>query len=127
MRTAIAIAALCALGACDKLSPKPTAMAVCKQLEAKKVASKCKADKPGGIGAAAVERVVFDLPHGETGQVLRFDDDRAFHAADDAFAAASVLAGRHRYGKKSAGIFVQLNSETDDKVGAKAKAVVDGL
>ena len=69
----------------------------------------------------------FDLAHGKTGQVLRFNDDAGYDATVKAFGAAAVLAGPHRYGKPGALVFVQLNAATPAEVGAKAKAVVDGL
>ncbi len=110
-------------------SKKPTAMEVCKQVESSGVASGCRADTPNGIGAAASEKVSFDLPSvpGKTGAVFGFADDEAYDKTEKAFAAAAVLAGPHRYGSKKARSFVQINSGLSAADGAKAKAVVDGL
>lgn len=126
MRTALMVVGLVFLACSAK---KPSAMDVCKKLEADGVAAKCAADTPGGIGAAAKERVTFELPSvpGESGQVLSFEREDFYDSTEKAFAAAAALAGRHQYGSKKALIFVQLNSETGADVGAKAKAIVDGL
>lgn len=40
-------------------SNKPSAVEVCGKLEAAGVATKCRVSQPGGIGAAATERVEF--------------------------------------------------------------------
>ncbi|HEY4158501.1 MAG TPA: hypothetical protein VGM29_10400 [Polyangiaceae bacterium] len=120
---------VCLLGlACGKA--KPTAQTVCAQLATSGVAANCKDGGPaGGLGSAASEYVVFDLPSvpGETGQVLRFEKPSDYAATVKAFDAAAVLAGRHRYGSESALIFVQLNSKASSDVGAKADAIVKGL
>lgn len=106
-----------------------TAMDACHKLEAAGVATNCKPDKPGGLGAAAVEQAVFDLPSvpGKTGQVLRFDRDDFYDNAVTAFGNAALLSGPHRYGSKKARIFLQMNKEAPLDVGQKAKAVVDAL
>jgi len=114
---------LCA--ACSKA--KPTADAVCTQLVAAGVATNCVVKQPGGIGAAADKAMDFDLAHDAKGQVLTFRSEADFKATIGAFDAAAVLAGKHRYGSESALTFVQLNAQTPDAVGDKAKAVVDGL
>lgn len=112
---------------CSK--PQIPASDVCTKLVAAGVASNCKTEPPGGLGAAASEHVVFDLPSvpGKTGQVLRFDKASDYEATSKAFDAAAVLAGRHRYGSASALIYVQLHSGAPADVGAKAAAVVAGL
>lgn len=127
MRAAVMVVVGMALLACS--ARKPSAMEVCKKLEAEGIAAKCVTDAPGGIGAAAKERVAFDLPSvpGSGGQVLAFEREDFYDSTEKAFAAAAALAGRHQYGSKKALIFVQLNSETSNDVGAKAKAIVDGL
>lgn len=124
-RIVIALLVVGALG-CGK---KPTAMAVCKQIEAAGVGTGCKEDKPGGLGAAASEKAVFDLPTvpGKGGAVYAFPNDDAFEATEKAFEGAAMLAGPHRYGSKKARIFVQMNEGADLEVGKKAKAVVEGL
>lgn len=121
--------AMAATGVLAGCKSKPSAGAVCSQLEAAGVASNCKNAEPRGIGAAAAERVTFDISdgRGEDGQVLRFEKDSDFKATVAAFDAAAALAGRHRYGAESALIFVQLNSGTSTELGSKAKAVVEGL
>jgi len=108
---------------------KPTAAGVCGKLVAAGVAANCKSGTPGGLGAAASEQAVFDLPSvpGETGQVLRFDKSSDFEATTKAYDAVAVLAGRHRYGSSAALIFVQLNSGASTDIGAKAEAVVNAL
>lgn len=110
-------------------SAKPSAVEVCGKLEAAGVARGCRADAPGGIGAAARDRAVFDLPSpaGATGQVLTFGKASDYTATVQAFDAAAVLAGRHRYGSESARVFVQMNAEASEELGAKARAVVSGL
>jgi hypothetical protein len=112
--------------ACGK---KPAAADVCAKLVSVGVAANCRPDTPGGIGAAAKERVSFDLPSvpREHGQVLTFEKDEFYDTTEKAFGAAAALAGRHQYGKRAARVFVQLNSATPDDVAQKAKAVVDAL
>lgn len=106
---------------------KPTAKAVCEKLVTAGVATACWTEPPGGLGAGALEHVVFDIPGGKTGQVLTFDKASDYTATVAAFDAAAVLAGRHRYGSESALTFVQLNSETPAELGTNAKTVVDAL
>ena len=109
---------------------KPSAMSVCTTLVSSGVAANCKDGGPAnGMGAAASEYVVFDLPSvpGETGQVLRFDKSSDFDATTKAFDAMAALAGRHRYGSSGALIFVQLNSGASTEVGKKAEDVVNKL
>jgi hypothetical protein len=126
-QTIAALVILSALLACKDAGP--AAVDVCAKLVATGVAANCKTDAPGGIGAAAKERVVFDLPSvpGQTGQVLRFEKADFYDSTEKAFAGAAALAGRHQYGSRKALIFVQLNSDASDETGAKAKAVVDAL
>jgi hypothetical protein len=120
---------LTALGLLLGCSKPPSALDVCHQLETAGVAAGCKEDKPGGLGAAAVEAAAFDLPSvpGKSGQVLRFDRDEFFSATEDAFGKAAILAGPHRYGSKKARIFVQMNEGASLEVGKRTKAVVDAL
>jgi hypothetical protein len=108
-------------------SPKPTAADVCKKIEASGLASGCKEEKPGGLGASATERYVFDLPSvpGKGGQVLRFDREESFSSS--AFTNAAALTGPHRYGSKKALVFVQANDGLSLEDGKKLKAIVDGL
>lgn len=122
---------LCAavLSGCGLLGGKPTAMSVCRQLEAAKVASGCREDKPAMLGAAASQKVAFDLPSvpGKGGQVLAFDSDGAYQQTADAFLKAAALAGPHRYGNPGKRIFVQFNDGASLDTGKTAKSVVDSL
>lgn len=121
----LVVAMLCGLLGC---SNKPSAMSVCKELEAAGVGKNChNATKRGLLGRAARDAVVIDLPNGKTGGVLSFDDTDAFEATVSAYAKASIFMGRHRYGNAKALIFVNLDSESDDGAGNKAKRVVDEL
>lgn len=122
-RSLLVAVSLLAFG-CGK---KPTAMAVCEKLVVAGVAANCEAKPPGGLGAAALEHVVFDIPGGKTGQVMTFDKASDYTATTKAYDAAAVLAGRHRYGSESALTFVQLNSETPAELGTNAKTVVEAL
>lgn len=108
---------------------KPSAMDVCKKLEAAGVAANCRVDQPNGLGAGAAEKVAFDLPSVPTkgGAVMRFEREEVYTSTESAFTAAAALAGPHRYGSKKALIFVQMNDKAPADVGQKAKAVVDGL
>jgi hypothetical protein len=115
---------VCLLVAC---AAKPSAMSVCTKLGAAGVATECKSESPSGLGAAARERVVFNIPGGATGQVLAFDKSSDYDATVKAFDAAATLAGRHRYGSASALVFVQLNAETAQSLGTNAKLVVEEL
>lgn len=126
IRIVLPLALLLLLPACAK---RPTAMEACKKLEATGAAASCREDKPGGLGAAAVEKAVFDLPGaaGKTGQVLRFDKDDAYAATEASFTGAALLAGPHRYGSKKALIFVQANESASLEDGKKLKAAVDAL
>jgi hypothetical protein len=110
-------------------SKGPSAMDVCKQIEASGVGSGCKADTPAGLGSGAKEAVVFGLTHvsGKTGQVLKFGDDDTFTRTYDAFDAAAMLAGPHRYGSKAARVFVQMNDQASAEDGAKVRGIVSAL
>ena len=131
------ILGLALLGACGRSTPPTptpppsvTASGVCEQLVAVGVGAKCRpGGRPGALGAAAAEYVVFDLPAlpGRTGQVLRFNTPADYAASVDAFASAAIIAGRHRYGSEHGLIFVQLSNEASTATGDKAKAVVAGL
>lgn len=114
------------LGGCSKPT---TAMDACRALEKAGVAANCREDKPGGLGAAAVENAQFDLPsvQGKTGQVMRFDREDAFTQTETAFMNAALLAGPHRYGNKKKMIFVQINEGLSLELGKSAKAAVDSL
>lgn len=108
---------------------KPSGTDVCKRIEATGVGANCREGKPGGLGAAAVERVEFDLPSvpGEGGSVMRFDRESFYESTEEAYGKAAMLAGPHRYGSKKALIFVQMNQGLSMDEGRKVKAVVDGL
>lgn len=124
---AVAAVVVLALLACKS---KPGALDVCRKLEADGVAARCElTQERGGLVGAAKERVNFDIPSnpGNKGQVLTFNSENDLDATTKGFDAAAMLAGRHRYANRSALVFVQLNSETNDATGSKAKAVVDGL
>jgi len=104
---------------------KPTAMEVCRKFADTSAASGCVRKTPAGLGADAKEAVSFDLPHGKTGQVLRFEDADDYKECKAGFAKHALLAGPYRWGNKSALLFVQLNSETDPAVAAKIKRILD--
>jgi hypothetical protein len=106
-----------------------TSMDVCGKLVQAGVAASCREKKPEGLGAAAVEAADFDLPSvaGKTGQVLRFEKAVYYQNTYDAFAAAALLAGPHRYGSEKRLIFVQMNSGASLEDGKRAKGVIDSL
>lgn len=110
-------------------APKPTAGDVCKRLVEAGVAANCRQEQPRALTALATEKFDFDLPSvpGKTGQVMSFKDARDYNDTSEKFRAAAVLAGPHRYGSEKALIFLQMNDTAPPALGAKAKAVVDGL
>lgn len=110
-------------------SKGPSAMDVCKQIEATGVASNCRTDTPRGLGLAAKELVAFDLTNvsGKSGQVLKFADVDTYTKTVDAYDAAAMLAGPHRYGSKTARVFVQANSGLSGEDGMKIRGVVSAL
>jgi hypothetical protein len=109
-------------------SNRPTAMSVCRKLEDAHVAKDCKGDEPGGIGAAAKERVVFKLVESKkTGQVLTFESHDAYTRTVDNFEKMKKLAGPHRFGDESTLVFVQLNSEASGEEVSGTHQVLDGL
>lgn len=114
------------IAACSK---PPTASAVCDKLVAAGVGKNCRTGAPAGLAAAAKDEAELDLasPIGKTAAVYSFDSDEAYKATVTAFAGVAALAGPHRYGNGKARIFVQMNSEAPNDLGAKAKAVVDAL
>lgn len=127
MKKIMVLCAALAMAACS--SNKPSAMVVCQKIEAAGVGSGCREDKPGGLGAAAVERVEFDLPSvsGKKGAVMRFDREEFFSNTEDVYGKMALVAGPHRYGSKKALIFVQANEGLSLEDGKKLKAVVDAL
>jgi hypothetical protein len=125
MKHLLTLLPLLLLAACG--NHELSAATVCNQLAVEGVAKDCKADKPVGLGAAAIDRVTFTLPHGKMGQVLRFKKASDLEATAKAFDAAAILAGPYRYTSKSALIYVQLNSETDASVAAIAERVIGAL
>ncbi len=110
-------------------SSKPSAMSVCQKIQASGVGTNCREDKPGGLGAAAVEEAHFELPSvpGKGGAVLRFDRESFYDSTEESYGKAAMLAGPHRYGSRKALIFVQMNEGLDLTNGKKVKAIVDGL
>lgn len=126
MKRVICVGIVLLLAGCAK---KPTAMEVCKKVEASGVGANCREGQPGGLGAAAVENAQFDLPSvaGKTGQVMRFDSEEFYANTETAYGNAAMLAGPHRYGSKKALIFVQANDGLSVENGKKLKDVVDGL
>ncbi len=122
----LAAAAAVVVGGC---SSKPTAMSVCQKIEASGVGAKCHEEKPGGLGAAAVERAEFELPSvpGKGGSVLRFDREEFYTTTEDSYGKLAMVAGPHRYGSKKALVFVQMNEGLSLADGKKVKAIVDGL
>jgi|SRR6185436_12141694 len=127
MKTTSVVLALLFAASCSK--DAPTAMGVCQKIEAAGVAKNCKESKPGGLGAAAIERADFDLPSvaGKTGSVLRFDRESTYTSTEEAYAKAAMLAGPHRYGSKKSLIFVQMNEGLGLPEGKKVKELVDSL
>jgi hypothetical protein len=125
----IAIVAALMLVTVTGCSKRPSAADVCKKLEASGVAASCRTDSPNGLGAAASEKVSFDLPSvpGKTGAVFGFASADSYKSTTGAFEGAAMLAGPHRYGSEKALIFVQMNSGATPDVGGKAKAVVEAL
>jgi hypothetical protein len=93
------------------------------------VAANCRPDAPTGLGVGAKEKAAFDLVNvkGNGGQVLAFDDEEKFGKTVDAFEAAKMLAGPHRYGSKKARVFVQMNDETPATDGTKVRGIVANL
>ncbi len=114
------------LAGCPK---PPTPSEVCAKLVSAGVASNCHAETPAGLGGRAREEVAFDLPSvpGHGGGVYGFETDADYSSTVQSFEAAAVLAGPWRFGSAKARIFVQMNDGAKPEVGAKARAVVDGL
>lgn len=129
LRRIVIVCTWLSLSGCGLLGSKPSAMDVCKKLEVAKVASGCREDKPIGVGAAAAEKVAFDLPSvpGKGGQVLRFDKPETYKQTADTFEKTALLAGPHRYGNEGKLIFVQFNDGASLDIGKQAKAIVEGL
>jgi len=129
LRRIVIVCTVLSLSGCGLLGSKPTAMDVCKKLEASKVASGCREDKPMGVGAAAVEKAAFDLPSvpGKGGQVLRFDKAETYRTTVETFEKTAFLAGPHRYGNEGKLIFVQFNDGASLEVGKQTKPIVEGL
>lgn len=121
----IAAAILATVTGCQKM----TAQDACTKLEATGAIKACEKDTPGGLGAAAIEASKASLVNvpGKGCGVMKFSDEGAFSRTVDAFQAAAMLAGPHRYGNKSKLIFVQCNDGTSAADGAKIKAAVDAL
>jgi hypothetical protein len=126
MRYSVIVFGAVSLLGCNK---SVTSMDVCGKLVQAGVAAACREKKPEGLGAAAIEAADFDLPSvpGKTGQILRFEKSDYYQKTYDAFAAAALLAGPHRYGSEKKLIFVQMNSGASLEDGKRAKAVIDSL
>jgi len=107
----------------------PSAMSVCQKLVKVGVATHCVSDTPGGLGAAAVESVGFELADapGKKGQVLAFDHAEHFDRTFAAFAEMAALAGPHRYGNRTARVFVQMNAQASPEAGSSVLKVLQGL
>jgi hypothetical protein len=107
---------------------KPTAAAICKKIESTGIGKNCSKVKPAVINARAKTKFDFDLVRvpGEKGAVLDFESDADYSATVEAYAAAAMLAGPHRYGNPSTRIFIQMNSGVSLEDGNAVKALVSG-
>lgn len=121
------------LSACDKVagmtSTRPTAKAACEKLVAAGIGTNCKEVSPKGLSAKATSKYDFDLvaPKGEQGAVMSFESADDYKSTSEAYKAAALLAGPHRYGNEKALIFMQMNDGASLDDGKKAKAVIEGL
>jgi len=106
-----------------------SALGVCNKLQANGIAANCRAEKPSGLGIAAVEKVSFELPSvpGKTGQVLKFNKAIDYESTVRAFDSVALLAGPHRYGAEKALIFVQLNASAPADVGVNTNELLKKL
>jgi hypothetical protein len=107
---------------------KPDASSICKQIEAAGIGTSCTQVKPEIINARAKTKVDFDLVRvpGKKGAVLDFASADDYSATVNAYAAAAMLAGPHRYGNPSTHIFVQLNTGASLEDGGAVSAIVSG-
>lgn len=115
--------------AAAKASVVADAKSICESLTSQGFGTNCKEDKPSGLGAAAWQNYVFDLPEpkGKTCQILTFKTDADYQATVKAFDGAATLAGPHRYGNAKARVFVQCNSGMPRDAGGKLEQAVLAL
>lgn len=122
----LAIAVLLGLSACGG---GPTAMDVCKKLEAGGVAKDCQEAQPTGFNASAEQVASFEVSglSGRTGVVLKFSSTNTYDATSRTYTQMGALNAEHRFGQRDRLFFVSLNEKTSQAVADKAKGIVDGL
>lgn len=108
---------------------EPTPEEVCKKLFRAEVASNCREETPGGIGAAATKRFDFDLRSvpGKGASILYFDDEGSYTQTVIEYGKRSFISGPHRYGNKKKRIFVQMNAGASEEDARKVKDVLARL
>lgn len=108
-------------------TPVRSAMEACRRFESIGAASNCREESiEPALTPGAQQRVVFTLPSGKKGQVLSFNDKGDYEKSAENFEELSG-AGKHRWGSKSSGIYVQLNKEADDDEARMIKDAVDAF
>lgn len=99
-----------ALAGCSR----PSAMSVCKKLEAGDVATACRADAPEGLAVAATEFVRFDLKDtpGKHGLVMRFESEEHLLRTARSYEALEAFAGKNRFLSPKARVLIILSPTT---------------
>lgn len=108
---------------------KPSAMAVCKKPEGAGVAASCRTDEPGGLGAAASEKVAFDLVDvpGQTGQGPEVRKARAAPSNGLELRGDEVACQAAHVRVRARAHFRQLNAKALEVDGQKTSEIVNRL
>jgi hypothetical protein len=111
-------------------SGQPSALEVCKKLEAAGIAENCREGQKYGASAIAKEKAEFDLPKIPTNrpsEVLTFNQDREFLNTVKTYNEFGTHNGMHRYGNSNRRVFVAIHEDAPAELADKAEKIVDGL
>jgi len=109
---------------------QPSAMEVCKKLEAAGIAENCREGQKTGASAIAKEKAEFDVPKlaaNRPSEVLTFNQDREFLNTVKTYNELGTHNGMHRYGNANRRVFVAIHEDAAAELADKAQKIVDEL
>jgi hypothetical protein len=110
-------------------SGQPSAMSVCKKLEAEGVATNCRVGQKSGAAAVAKERVEFDVPKvgGKPGEVLVFAEEREYLITVSTYNRIGAYNGLNRFGSRDRLVFTAFSEHAAPELAEKAQKVIEAL
>lgn len=123
------LAVACALlgTSCAKsgTAARPSAIAVCVQLQNLALVTNCEPERPGEVSASARDKVKFSVENYFPGQVLTFATAADYDRTVAAFSASAGFAASHRFGNAQRLVFIQLNEKVSAAFSARIRQVIE--